>query len=82
MVGLGNFHAYLFGVLLITVTAIFSIYSLYLYHYRALHIRMHHTVPYDDLLGPVILISILLFIIILSFILKFPIKKNGIREIR
>lgn len=80
MLSIGNIHAYLFGVMMIAVTIVFSIYSLYLYHYRAIHIRLRHTVPYDDRLGPTVAISIFIFLMILAFILKFPIKKNGIRN--
>lgn len=78
MVGLGNLHAYAFGVVLIMCTVIFSLYVLYLYHYRAIHIRLRHTVQYDDTVGVILLISIFVVMMILAFILKFPIKKTGI----
>lgn len=78
LVSLGNIHAYMFGVLLIACTVVFSVYVLYLYHYRAINIRLRHTVPYDDYVGASLLISIFMIIIIVSFILKYPIKKNGI----
>lgn len=79
MVGLGNMHAYLCGVMLIGVAGVFAFYSLYLFHYRANRIRVKDPGPYEDLVGPTILVGIFILVMALSFVFKFPIKKNGLK---
>lgn len=74
MIGLGNSHASACGILLISVAAIFAIYSLYLFHWRASRIRAKDPGPYDDKYGPTILVCVFLLAIILSFIFKLPMK--------
>jgi SPX domain protein involved in polyphosphate accumulation/uncharacterized membrane protein YidH (DUF202 family) len=78
MVGLGNEHAYVCGAMFIGIAAIFAFYSLYLFHYRASRIRSKDPGPYDTNLGPAVLVGIFILVMILSFIFKFPIKKNGL----
>ncbi|KAI4291875.1 hypothetical protein PAPHI01_1149 [Pancytospora philotis] len=74
MLGLGNDHASICGVLLIIVASIFSIYSLYLFHWRLQRIREKDPGPYDDRYGPTILVCVFLVAIFLSFIFKMPLK--------
>jgi SPX domain protein involved in polyphosphate accumulation/uncharacterized membrane protein YidH (DUF202 family) len=79
MIGLGNTHAYLIGVMLIAVAAIFSFYALYLFHFRAARIRIKDPGPYEDLMGPSILTGIFIIVMLLAFIFKFPLKKGGLK---
>lgn len=79
MVGLGNEHAYICGAMFIGIAAIFAFYSLYLFHYRASRIRSKDPGPYDTNVGPVVLVGIFILVMVLSFIFKFPIKKNGLQ---
>lgn len=79
MIGLGDARAYLCGVMLIGVAGVFAFYALYLFHYRALRIRVKDPGPYDDMIGPMILVGIFVFVMVLSFIFKFPIKKTGLK---
>lgn len=79
MIGLGDARAYLCGVMLIGVAGVFAFYALYLFHYRALRIRVKDPGPYDDMMGPMILVGIFVFVMVLSFIFKFPIKKTGLK---
>lgn len=79
MIGLGNEQSYLCGAMLIGVSAIFSFYALYLFHYRAVRIRVKNSGPYDDIIGPSIITAIFIIVMILSFVFKFPVKKNGLK---
>lgn len=78
MVGLGDVHAYMCGVMLVGISAIFAFYALYLFHSRAMRIRAKDPGPYEDIAGPLILVSLFILVMILSFIFRFPIKKNGL----
>ncbi|ELA41133.1 uncharacterized protein VICG_01832 [Vittaforma corneae ATCC 50505] len=79
MIGLGNAQAYICGVMMIGVAGIFAFYSLYLFHYRALRIRVKDPGPYDDMIGPMVLVGIFIFVMVVSFIFRFPIKKTGLK---
>lgn len=79
MIGLGNVHAYLCGVMFIGVAAVFSFYALYLFHYRAMRIRVKDPGPYSGIKGPAILSAIFIIAMVLSFIFKFPMKKGGLK---
>lgn len=79
MIGLGNTHAYLCGVMLVGVAAIFSFYALYLFHDRSVRLKVKDVGPYDNIVGPLILTSIFILVMILSFVFKFPIKKNNMK---
>jgi len=80
MVSLGDAHAYLCGVMLVGVAGMFAFYALYLFHSRALKIRVKDAGPYDDTVGPMVLIGIFVFVMALSFVFKFPIKKTGLKS--
>lgn len=79
MVGLGNSHAYICGIMFIVVAGIFAAYSLYLFHIRAGKIRTKDPGPYETVIGPAVIVGIFVMVMILSFIFKFPIKKNGLK---
>lgn len=79
MVGLGDMHAYICGCMLIVVAGVFAIYSLYLFHYRASKIRVKDPGPYDAVIGPSVLVGIFILVMAMSFVFKFPIKKNGLQ---
>lgn len=79
MIGLGNAHAYLSGVMLIGVSAVFALYALFLFHDRSIRMKVKDIGPYDNVTGPVILTGIFILVMILSFIFKFPIKKNNLK---
>lgn len=73
LMGLGDKHAALSGVCFITVSIIFSVYSLYLYTWRAQRIREKHPGPYDDHNGPVVLVAVFLSAMVTSVFFKYPI---------
>ncbi|KAF9763982.1 Vacuolar transporter chaperone 4 [Nosema granulosis] len=75
MLGLGESKAGFSGIILITVSVIFSFYSLYLYLWRAGMIRKRHPGPYDDIYGPPVLVCVFLLAMALSIIYKFPLKR-------
>lgn len=79
MIGLGNAQAYICGVMMIGVAGIFAFYALYLFHCRALKIRVKDPGPYDDMVGPAVLVGIFIFVMVVSFIFRFPIKKTGLK---
>lgn len=76
MLGLGNYHAAVCGLMLIIVSAAFAIYSLYLFQWRAQRIRSKDPGPYDDLYGPIVLVTMFMFVMVCALIFKFPIKKS------
>lgn len=79
MIGLGNVHAYLCGVMMIGVSAVFAFYALYLFHDRAQRIRVKDPGPYDDMIGPLVLVGLFVLVMIFSFVFRLPIKKTGLK---
>lgn len=75
MLGLGEQKSTFSGVILISVSVIFSFYSLYLYLWRAGMIRKRHPGPYDDIYGPPVLVCVFLLAMAFSIIYKFPLKR-------
>lgn len=74
MMGLGDHRAVWSGIVFIAVSVLFAVYALYLYFWRAGMIRVRDPGPYDDLYGPVILVVVFLFAMLLSILFKFPMK--------
>ncbi|EPZ31341.1 VTC domain-containing protein [Rozella allomycis CSF55] len=66
-----TFSAYLF----ISVAVLFALYALFLYQWRAHRIRTRHPGPYDDRVGPVILVIAFLAAMISSFIFHLTTTK-------
>lgn len=60
LVGLGNSHARISGYLFAFVSILFTLYALYLYHWRAERIRQRDPGPYDDRIGPNVVVIIFL----------------------
>lgn len=68
LVGLGNKHARLSGYLFGLVSALFTIYALYLYLWRAERIREREPGPYDDRFGPVLVVLVFLAAMVVNMI--------------
>lgn len=77
MIGLGNIHAYLCGLMFIGMATAFALYSLYLFYSRAKKIREKDSSAYDTVVGPAILVGIFILVIMMSFVFKFPIHKKS-----
>jgi uncharacterized membrane protein YidH (DUF202 family) len=59
------------GLLFTLVAMMFIIYALFLFQWRAHQIRNRHPGPYDDRVGPTVLVTALFFAILTNFYLKF-----------
>ena len=68
LVGLGHKTAKLSGYLFTFVSIIFSFYALYMYRWRAKKIRERDPGPYDDLIGPSILVVVFLTAMVVNLI--------------
>lgn len=60
LVGLGNAHARISGYIFAVVSILFTIYALYLYQWRAAKIRQKDPGPYDDRVGPMVVVVVFL----------------------
>lgn len=60
LVGLGNHTARISGYIFAVVSILFTIYALYLYHWRAAKIRQKDSGPYDDRVGPTVVVVVFL----------------------
>lgn len=60
LVGLGNAHARISGYIFAVVSILFTIYALYLYQWRAAKIRQKDPGPYDDRVGPMVVVLVFL----------------------
>lgn len=60
LVGLGNAHARISGYIFAVVSILFTIYALYLYQWRAAKIRQKDPGPYDDRIGPMVVVVVFL----------------------
>ena len=60
LVGLGNTHARISGYIFAVVSILFTIYALYLYQWRAAKIRQRDPGPYDDRVGPMVVVIVFL----------------------
>lgn len=60
LVGLGNAHARISGYIFAVVSILFTIYALYLYQWRAEKIRQKDPGPYDDRIGPMVVVIVFL----------------------
>ncbi|ELA47478.1 hypothetical protein VCUG_01010 [Vavraia culicis subsp. floridensis] len=72
MVGLGDYKALISGAVFIVVSTIFAVYALYLYMWRAHKIRARNPGPYDDLVGPGVLVFVFIAAMALSLLFKMP----------
>ena len=60
LVGLGNAHARISGYIFAVVSILFTLYALYLYQWRAAKIRQRDPGPYDDRIGPMVVVLVFL----------------------
>lgn len=68
LVGLGDKHAKISGYIFAAVSVLFAFYALYLYQWRAHKIRQRDPGPYDDLVGPTMLVIVFLAAMALNFV--------------
>lgn len=68
LVGLGDQRAKIIGYVFGTVSILFTSYALYLYQWRATRIRARDPGPYDDRIGPVVVVIVFLAAIIATMI--------------
>ncbi len=60
LVGLGNHTARISGYMFALVSILFTLYALYLYQWRAMKIRQRDPGPYDDRVGPTVVVVVFL----------------------
>lgn len=60
LVGLGNSTAKISGYMFAVVSIMFTVYALYLYQWRAAKIRQRDPGPYDDRVGPSLVVIVFL----------------------
>lgn len=60
LVGLGNASAKISGYIFAVVSILFTVYALYLYQWRAAKIRQKDPGPYDDRIGPMVVVIVFL----------------------
>ncbi len=68
LVGLGNDTARISGFLFCIISVIFTGYALYLYRWRAARIRARDPGPYDDQVGPVLVVIVFIVAIVANLI--------------
>jgi SPX domain protein involved in polyphosphate accumulation/uncharacterized membrane protein YidH (DUF202 family) len=68
LVGLGNANARISGYIFAVVSILFTIYALYLYQWRAAKIRQKDPGPYDDRVGPMVVVVVFLAAMTLNVI--------------
>jgi uncharacterized membrane protein YidH (DUF202 family) len=68
LVGLGNWNAKASGFLFGGVSVMFACYALYLYQWRAARIRARDPGPYDDRVGPVVVVFVFLAAMIANMV--------------
>ncbi|KAJ3182312.1 vacuolar transporter chaperone [Geranomyces variabilis] len=59
------------GLVFTLVAMLFMVYALFLYQWRAHKIRNRDAGPYDDRVGPTVLVIVLFFAVMINFWLKF-----------
>ncbi|KAI8819939.1 VTC domain-containing protein [Fimicolochytrium jonesii] len=64
------------GLVFTLVAMLFMVYALFLYHWRAKKIRNRDAGPYDDRVGPTVLVIVLFFAVLTNFYLKFGEGQN------
>lgn len=72
ILGLGDNSAAVCGSMLMVVALLFIFYAFYIYKWRAEKIRVRFPGPYDDLVGPTVLVSVFLLALVLSIIFRYP----------
>ena len=68
LVGLGNHTARISGYLFGGVSVLFTAYALYLYQWRAGRIRERDPGPYDDRIGPVVIVLVFVVAMVMNMI--------------
>ena len=68
LVGLGNHTARISGYLFGAVSVLFTAYALYLYQWRADRIRQRDPGPYDDRIGPVVIVIVFMVAMLVNMV--------------
>lgn len=68
LVGLGNHTARISGYLFGVVSVLFTAYALYLYQWRARRIRQRDPGPYDDRIGPIVIVLVFMVAMLVNMI--------------
>lgn len=72
VLGFGDDNAAVCGSMLILVSLCFIIYAFCIFNWRNEKIRIRFSEPYDDLIGPTVLVLVFLLALVLSIIFKYP----------
>lgn len=72
ILGLGEHESVWCGSILMAVSVLFILYALYIYIWRIEKIRIRFPGPYDDLVGPTVLVGIFMIALLASIFFKFP----------
>lgn len=76
LVGLGNDTAKISGYIFAVVSIMFTIYALYLYQWRAAKIRQKDPGPYDDRVGPTVVVVVFLAAMTINVIFSIAESKQ------
>lgn len=71
LLNFGDPAAQIAGLIFTVIAMIFMIYSTFLFHWRAQMIRNKNPGPYDDRVGPTVLVAVIFFAVLINFWLKF-----------
>lgn len=72
ILGLGDQVSALCGSMLMIVSIMFIFYAFYIFKWRNEKIRIRFPGPYDDLVGPTVLVFVFLTAMLLAIIFKYP----------
>jgi len=72
VLGFGDDNAAMCGSMLMLVSLCFIMYAFYTFRWRNEKIRVRFPGPYDDLIGPTVLVLVFLLALVLSIIFKYP----------
>lgn len=72
ILGLGDQVSALCGFMLMIVSIMFMFHAFYIFKWRNEEIRIRFPGPYDDLVGPTVLVFVFLKAILLAIIFKYP----------
>lgn len=81
ILGLGDNESVWCGSMLMLVAVLFILYALYTFNWREEKIRIRYAGPYDDLIGPTVLVGVFLISLMLSVFFRFPSILSGIEAL-
>lgn len=77
LINFGDKAGTICGILFSFVSIVGLVYALHVFQWRAQKIRNREAGPYDDLIGPTVLVTVVSATIIINFWLKFATLSNN-----